>query len=97
MRKPFVEDVVRFAELTHTLENIEAASTGVIPSEVPEEVSDSLRLFISCLFSDKPVVTGTFSKSGFELMRDLLLARTGEDSLREPNPWPSSTSAPLPP
>jgi len=82
MRKPFVEDVVRFAKLTHTLENIEAASTGVIPSEVPEEVSDSLRLFISCLFSDKPVVTGTFSKSGFELMRDLLLARTGEDSLR---------------
>ena len=51
MRKPLVEDVVRFSKLTHTLENIEAASTGVIPSDVPEEVSDSLRLFISCLFS----------------------------------------------
>ena len=82
MRKPSVEDVVRFARLTHTLENIEAASTGVIPSDVPEEVSDSLRLFISCLYSDKPVVTGTFSKAGFDVMRDLLLARTGEDSLR---------------
>jgi trimethylamine--corrinoid protein Co-methyltransferase len=82
MRKPLLEDVARFAKLAHTLENIEATSTGVIPSEVPEEVSDSLRLFISCLFSDKPVVTGTFSKAGFDIMRDLLLARTGEDSLR---------------
>ncbi len=82
MRKPFVEDVVRFAKLTHTLENIEAASTGIIPSDVPEGVSDSLRLFISCLFSDKPVVTGTFSLDGFDVMRDLLLARTGEDSMR---------------
>lgn len=83
MRKPAIEDVARFAKLCHTLEHIEATSTGVIPSEVPEEVSDSIRLFISCLFSDKPVVTGTFSKAGFDIMRDLLLARTGEDSLRE--------------
>jgi trimethylamine--corrinoid protein Co-methyltransferase len=82
MRKPAMEDVARFAKLSHTLEHIEAASTGVIPSEVPEEVSDSIRLFISCLFSDKPVVTGTFSKVGFDIMRDLLLARTGEDALR---------------
>jgi trimethylamine--corrinoid protein Co-methyltransferase len=82
MRKPLVEDVARFARLTHTLEHIEAASTGVIPSDVPEEVSDSLRLFISCLYTDKPVVTGTFSLAGFDIMRDLLLARTGEDSLR---------------
>ena len=83
MRKPLIEDVARFTRLSHTLEHIEATSTGVIPSDVPEEVSDSIRLFISCLLSDKPVVTGTFSKVAFEIMRDLLLARTGEDSLRE--------------
>jgi trimethylamine--corrinoid protein Co-methyltransferase len=67
----------------HTLEHIEAASTGLIPSDVPEEVSDSIRLFISLMFSDKPVVTGTFTTSGFKVMRDLLLARTGQDSMRE--------------
>jgi trimethylamine--corrinoid protein Co-methyltransferase len=83
MRKPALEDVADFSKLSHTLENIEATSTGMIPADVPEEVSDSIRLFISCLFSDKPVVTGTFSKAGFEIMRDILLARTGEDSLRE--------------
>jgi trimethylamine--corrinoid protein Co-methyltransferase len=83
MRKPSIEDAARFSKLAHSLENIEAASTGVIPSDVPEEVSDSIRLFISCLMTDKPVVTGTFSQAGFRVMRDLLLARTGRDSLRE--------------
>jgi trimethylamine--corrinoid protein Co-methyltransferase len=83
MRKPLLEDVARFSKLTHTLEHIEAASTGLIPSDVPEEVSDSIRLFISCMFSDKPVVTGTFTTGGFKIMRDLLLARTGQDSMRE--------------
>ncbi len=83
MRKPVIDDVVRFSKLVHTLENVEAASTGVIPSDVPEEVSDSIRLFISCMFTDKPVVTGTFTTGGFKVMLELLLARTGEDSLRD--------------
>ncbi|MFZ1947305.1 MAG: trimethylamine methyltransferase family protein [bacterium] len=83
MRKPTLDDLARFARLTHTLENIEAASTGVVPGDVPQEVSDSLRLYASCLYSTKPVVTGTFSEKGFDVMRDLLLARTGAESLRE--------------
>jgi len=82
MRSPVVEDVATFSKLSQTLENIGATSTGLIPSDVPEEISDSLRLYLSCLLSTKPVVTGTFSEDGFDVMRDLLLARTGQDSLR---------------
>jgi trimethylamine--corrinoid protein Co-methyltransferase len=83
MRLPYIEDVIRFARLADTLEHIEATSTALIPSEVADEVSDSIRLYISCLYSDKPVVTGTFSQTGFKIMRDLLIARMGRDSLRE--------------
>lgn len=83
MRLPLIDDVVRFSKLSDTLEHIEATSTAIIPSEVPDEVSDSIRLFISCLYSNKPVVTGTFSATGFKIMRDLLIARTGRDSLRD--------------
>jgi len=82
MRHPRVVDVVKFAKLCDTLENIEATSTGLIPDDVPQSVSDSIRLYISCIFSSKPVVTGTFSESGFDVMRDILLARTGKESLR---------------
>ena len=86
MRKPTLADVAKFVRLTDTLENIEATSTGVVPGDVPQEVSDSLRLYISCLFSTKPVVTGTFSAKGFAVMLDLLLARTGASSLGENPP-----------
>jgi trimethylamine--corrinoid protein Co-methyltransferase len=83
MRDPTVDDVVRFVKLTHTLEHIEATSTALIPSEVPKDVSDSIRVYVSCLYTDKPVVTGTFSEKGFPIMRELLIARTGKESLRE--------------
>ncbi len=83
MRLPHIDDVIRFSRLSDTLEHIEATSTAVIPSGVPDEVSDSIRLYISCLYSDKPVVTGTFSQTGFKIMRDLLVSRTGKDSLRD--------------
>jgi trimethylamine--corrinoid protein Co-methyltransferase len=83
MRPPTVGDAAKFTKLCHTLDNIEAVSTGVIPADVPKDVSDSIRLYLSCLFSDKPVVTGTFSEPSFDMMRDLLLARAGTDSLRD--------------
>lgn len=83
MKQPAVTDVARFTKLSHTLENIEATSTALIPADVPKNVSDSIRLYLSCLYSDKPVVTGTFSEAGFDLMRDLLLSRTGKESLRD--------------
>jgi trimethylamine--corrinoid protein Co-methyltransferase len=83
MRPPVLEDLIRFSRLSDTLENIEATSTALVPSEVPEEMSDSIRLYISCLYSDKPVVTGTFSEKAFGIMRDLLVSRTGKESLRE--------------
>jgi trimethylamine--corrinoid protein Co-methyltransferase len=83
MRKPTLRDVADFTRLTETLEHIDVGSTGVIPSDVPEIVSDSMRLYLSCLYSDKPVVTGTFTREGFAPMRDLLLARAGTDSLRD--------------
>jgi trimethylamine--corrinoid protein Co-methyltransferase len=83
MRLPKVEDLIRFSRLSDTLEHIEATSTAIIPSEVPDEISDSIRLYVSCLYSDKPVVTGTFSQTAFRIMRDLLVCRTGKDSLRD--------------
>ncbi len=82
MKLPDVADVTRYAKLTHTLEHIEATSTALIPAEVPKEVSDIIRVYISCLFTDKPVVTGTFSEKGFAVMRDILLTRMGSDTMR---------------
>jgi trimethylamine--corrinoid protein Co-methyltransferase len=63
---------------------IASQSTCMIPSDVPENISDSYRLYLSLLFCEKPVVTGTFTIEAFEVMKDMQLAvRGSEKSLRE--------------
>jgi trimethylamine--corrinoid protein Co-methyltransferase len=44
---------------------------------VPEDISDSYRLFLSLLYCEKPVVTGAFTIGAFDIMRDLQLAVRG--------------------
>ena len=77
MRKPVTADYIRYARLMTGLDNIESQSTAFIPSDVPEGISDSYRLFLSLLFCSKPVVTGAFTIEGFKVMHDLQLAVRG--------------------
>ena len=83
-RKPVTADLVAFSRLTDALPNLAAQSTGLISSDVPEEIADRYRLFIALQNCEKPVVTGTFSVEAFTVMHDMLVAvRGSEESLRE--------------
>jgi trimethylamine--corrinoid protein Co-methyltransferase len=86
VRSPSTVDYVRHAKLVSRLPHIAAQSTALIPSDVPGEIADSWRLFLSLLLCEKPVVTGAFSAAGFAVMRDLQLAVRGtpEDLRRKP-------------
>jgi trimethylamine--corrinoid protein Co-methyltransferase len=77
MRKPNTSDYIRYAKVVSSLAHIEAQSTAFIPADVPEEISDSYRLFLSLLYCEKPVVTGAFTIEAFNIMRDLQLAVRG--------------------
>jgi trimethylamine--corrinoid protein Co-methyltransferase len=77
MRKPHTGDYVRYAKVVSGLDYIESQSTAFIPADVPEEISDSYRLFLSLLYCEKPVVTGAFTIEAFNIMRDLQLAVRG--------------------
>lgn len=79
-RPPTTADYVTYARVVAGLPAIDAQSTAFIPADVPEEVSDGYRLFLSLLECEKPVVTGAFSVDGFSLMHDLLLAVRGSDA-----------------
>ena len=84
IRPPSTVDYVRYAKLVSRLPHIAAQSTALIPNEVPGEIADSWRLFLSLLLCEKPVVTGAFSAAGFAVMRDLQLAVRGTaEELRE--------------
>lgn len=84
MRKPATEDYINYVKVISELKNIASQSTAFIPADVHEKISDSYRLFLSLLYGEKPVVTGTFTSEGFDIMRDLQLAVRGtEEALKE--------------
>ena len=85
-RAPVTADVIRFARLADVLPNIAAQSTALVPSDVPEVIADRYRLLLVLLNSSKPVVTGTFTLEGFAVMREMLAAVAGGESMLRQRP-----------
>ena len=84
IRKPTTADYIDHAKVISQLENIASQSTALIPSDVPQEISDSYRLLLSFLYCEKPVVTGAFTIESFETMKEMQLAIRGtEKQLKE--------------
>ncbi len=77
MRRPSTADYIRYVKLVSGLTHIASQSTAMIPADVPEQVSDSYRLFLSLLYGEKPVVTGAFTIASFGPMKDMQLAVRG--------------------
>jgi len=83
IRKPDTADYVRYVQLLTGLGHIAAQSTAFIPADVADRISDSYRLFLSLLYGEKPVVTGTFTSESFRVMSEMLrTVRGGEQELR---------------
>ena len=84
VRKPTVNDYIKFTKVVEKLEHIDAQSTAIKPADVPEEISDLYRLFIALQYCTKPVITGTFGEYGFRFMKEMLIViRDSEDELRK--------------
>ena len=82
IRNAVKEDFVRFSKVVEHLKFIEAQSTALVYQDVPKEAQDWHRLFIALTNCYKPVVTGTFRKGSFSIMKELLLnCRLSEDDL----------------
>lgn len=77
MRRPLTEDYIQYAKVVEQLQFISSQSTAMIPADVVDKISDSYRLFLSLLYSSKPVVTGTFTIESFEIMKNMLVAVRG--------------------
>lgn len=97
IRKPVTEDFINFSRITDHLKYIKAQSTSLICSDVPEQISDSYRLYLALMHCSKPIITGTFSKESFSVMKDILIAiRGGKENLRE-KPLAIFDACPSPP
>jgi len=85
-RRPTTEDYIRYVKLVSGLEHSASQSTAIIPGDVHPNISDSYRLFLSLLYSEKPVVTGAFTIDAFHVMKDLQLAIRGSEASLKAKP-----------
>lgn len=84
VRKPVTQDLVRFSQIVQNLEYIDAQSTALVCADVPEMLSDRYRVFLCWQHCSKPLVTGTFSVSGFDTIFKMLTVISGsEKTLKE--------------
>ncbi|PIS24758.1 MAG: hypothetical protein COT45_03720 [bacterium (Candidatus Stahlbacteria) CG08_land_8_20_14_0_20_40_26] len=77
IRRPTTTDYINYTKVVSRLENIASQSTAFIPADVTEKISDSYRLYLSLLYCEKPVVTGSFTIQAFNIMKDLQLVVRG--------------------
>jgi trimethylamine--corrinoid protein Co-methyltransferase len=96
-RHAYTQDFIRFSKIVEQLKYIEAQSTALICHDIPLEAQDWHRLFICLSNCYKPIITGTFRKESFAIMKELLLTcRMSENDLAN-KPLAIFDAAPSPP
>ncbi len=80
----YTPDLIRVVKVAEMLPQYAAQSTAIVCSEVPKAIGDFYRLYIVLLFSQKPIVTGSFSVKNLPVMFDMLaLFAGGRQALAE--------------
>lgn len=83
-RTSLTADLVRLVQVTEMLPQFAAQSTAMVCGDQPSEIGDLYRLFVVLHYSNKPIVTGSFSAGGLPGMIDLLAADAGSrEQLRQ--------------
>jgi len=90
-------DLVRLVQVAEMLPQYAAQSTAVVCSDVPAEIGDLYRLLLVLLYSDKPVVTGSFSARTTQVMIELLAADAGGPAALAERPRAVFDVCPSPP
>jgi trimethylamine--corrinoid protein Co-methyltransferase len=96
-RQPVTEDLVKFYKLVEMLPQLDAHSTGIISSDVPEDVGDLYRLYVALNFMRKPIITGAFGKQTWWTMKDMLVAVAGSEQALAEKPIAVFDVCPSPP
>ena len=73
----YTPDLVRLVKVAEMLPQYAAQSTAVVCNEVPKQIGDLYRLYIVLMFSQKPIVTGSFSIRTLRTMIDMLAIFAG--------------------
>ena len=96
-RTSYTPDLVRLVKVADMLPQYAAQSTAVVCNEVPKQIGDLYRLYVVLLFSQKPIVTGSFSIQTLGTMIDMLEIFAGSRGALSDKPQAVFDVCPSPP
>jgi len=96
-RKPRLPDLIDLAKIVSQMSNFALQSTAIVPGEVPDEIADSIRLYAALKYCPKPVITGTFRRGSFQVMKEMLIAVRGSANALKAKPLAIFDCCPSPP
>jgi trimethylamine--corrinoid protein Co-methyltransferase len=73
----FAKDLARVVKITEMLPQYDAQSTAIVCNEIPKAVGDLYRLYVVLTYSNKPIVTGSFSIKTLDTMIEMLAIFAG--------------------
>jgi len=89
--------LIRLLKVAEQLQQYDAQSTAVICQEVPKDIQDSYRLYLTLLYSKKPIVTGAFTNKTVQEMIDMLAVFAGSPEAAREKPRAIFDVCPAPP
>ena len=89
--------LIRLLKVAEQLPQYDAQSTAVICQEVPKDIQDSYRLYLTLLYSKKPIVTGAFTNKTVQEMIDMLAVFAGSLEAAREKPRAIFDVCPAPP
>ena len=96
-RSPITADFVAYIKLADMLPELDAVSTALVCSDVPEGMADLYRLYLVLRHARKPVITGAFAVETWATMKDLLVAVAGSEEALAAKPIAVFDVCPSPP
>ncbi len=93
----YAPDLVRLVKVVEMLPQYDAQSTAIVCNEIPKAIGDLYRLYVVLLFSQKPIVTGSFSLQTLGTMIDMLAIFAGDSKALEEKPQAVFDVCPSPP
>ncbi len=93
----YTPDLVRVVRVAEMLPQYAAQSTAIVCNEVPKAIGDFYRLYIVLEFSQKPIVTGSFSVQNLPVMFDMLALFAGNRQVLAEKPQAVFDVCPSPP
>ena len=89
--------LIRLLKVAEQIPQYDAQSTAVICHDVPQGIQDSYRLYLTLLYSKKPIVTGAFTNKTVQEMIDMLALFAGSAEAAREKPRAIFDVCPAPP